>query len=153
MSGVDTVVADAFSLYCIAVGHSAGGSAYRELADSGKIQLIVPPVAFSVAVSMRTCGDPACTEQHAQRPAPYLRQSVTAGAVSIINLTPDQMIAAGRLYERCMDRRILGEEVLAACHSTAVAKNLGYPLLSTARARYCYITNRESEFSCPVEIA
>jgi hypothetical protein len=135
------------------VGHPAGGSAYRELADSGKIRLVVPSVAFSVACSMQTCRDSACTGQHAQRPAPYLRQSAKAGAVSIMNLTPDQMIAASHLYERCLDRRIVGEEVLAACHSAAIAKELGYPLLSTARARYCYIAYRESEFPCLVEMA
>lgn len=151
--GLDAAVADAFALYWISIGHSAGGFACRKLVDAGKIRLLVPAVAFSVAASRRTCGDSGCTEQHARRSAPYLRQFAAVGAVSIINLTPNQMIAAGRLYEQCLDECIAGEEVLAACHSAVAAKDLGYPLLSTARARYCYIAYRESEFSCPVEIA
>jgi hypothetical protein len=134
----DTAVADPLSLYSVAVGHSPRGEALREAVREGRIRLATPAVAFAVACSMRTCWDEECGRAHPGGTGLPLRKLRESGGLEIVDLTLSETLAAGHLYADCSDRRVVGPEVLAACHSVQLARSRNVSLLSTARAAYCY---------------
>ncbi|MFF8034785.1 hypothetical protein [Streptomyces sp. NPDC016626] len=144
----EVAVADSFSLYHIAVGHTPDGAALREAARAGTIRLITPAVAFAVACSMRTCWDESCDRGHAHGTGFPVRKFQELGGVELVDLTPEETVTAGQLYAGSSDRRIVGAEVLAACHSALLATGRKAPLVSTVRAAYCYsgLTRTELKF-------
>ncbi|MEU6667431.1 hypothetical protein [Streptomyces sp. NPDC046727] len=105
---------------------------------SKDIHLVIPAVTFAVACAMRTCWDDYCTKEHPFGTGSAVQNLFDRGGVDILELSPQDAVAAGRLYARCADQRIEGPEVLAACHASHVAHARGVPLLSASRAAYCY---------------
>ncbi|WCD86986.1 hypothetical protein KPP03845_103352 [Streptomyces xanthophaeus] len=133
-----TAVVDPLSLYRIAMGHTPKGAALRDSVRSGRIRLVTPAVSFAVACSMRTCWDEECEQGHQHGAGVPLRTFQERGGVDIVDMTPTDTLSAGQLYAGCSDRRVVGPEVLAACHSVLLARSRRLPLLSAARAAYCY---------------
>jgi hypothetical protein len=148
----EVAVLDPFSLYRIAVGHTPGGRALGNAAQAGTIRLLAPAVAFAVACSMRTCWDESCDEDHRDGTGVPVRRFQELGGTEIVSLTPTETIAAGQLYAASMDRRVAGAEVLAACHCAILAKTSGAPLISAARASYCYTTLDRAEMNFRVDL-
>jgi hypothetical protein len=134
----EVAVLDPFSLYRIAVGHTPDGRALGNASRAGMIRLITPAVAFAVACSMRTCWDEACDQDHRDGTGTPVRKFQEFGGTEIVSLTPAETVSAGQLYAASLDRRVAGAEVLAACHCAVLAKTWGSPLISAARASYCY---------------
>ncbi|MFD7337552.1 hypothetical protein ACFV98_16310 [Streptomyces violascens] len=133
-----TAVVDPLSLYRIAVSHTPKGAALRELVCQGNIRLVTPAVAFAVACSMRNCWDEECDQDHQHGTGVPLRKFQELGGVEIVDMTPADTVSAGQLYAGSSDRRVVGPEVLAACHSLLLATSRRLPLLSAARGAYCY---------------
>lgn len=147
-----TAVVDSFSLYSIAVGHLPSGLSLRDSAHSGEVRLVTSAVALTVAASMRTCGDDACDQEHPNDAGTSVREFHEHGGVEVADLTPADAVSAGRLYAGCEDRRVGGAEVLAACHSVLLAKAHAATLLSTVRARYCYVALADAVASHHIEL-
>jgi hypothetical protein len=148
----DVAVLDPFSLYRIAVGHTPTGRMLRNATQAGTIRLLTPAVAFAVACSMRTCWDESCDQDHRDGIGVPVRRFQELGGTEIVSLTPTETIAAGQLYAASMDRRVVGAEVLAACHCAILAKASGGPLISAARASYCYATLDRAEMQFRVDL-
>ncbi len=138
-SGRQRVVVDSGALYQIASGHSPAAVELRKQVQAGRLDLTVPVAAFSVSSSMRRCWDSECRRDHSSGGRPALRDFYERTNFRIHQPTPDFVLAAGGLYAGCVDRRVVGSEVLAACHSALLAAQEKVPLVSTASARYCYI--------------
>ncbi|MFE9562592.1 hypothetical protein ACFYM0_15965 [Streptomyces sp. NPDC006487] len=134
----DTAVVDPLSLYRIAVGHTPKAVALRDAVRTGRLRLVTPSVAFAVACAMRNCWDEECTQAHQGGTGVPLRKFQEGGGVEIVDLSPADTVSAGQLYAGCSDRRVVGPEVLAACHSLLLATSRRFPLVSAARAAYCY---------------
>lgn len=114
----DTAVVDPLSLYRIAVGHTPKAVALRDAVRTGRLRLVTPSVAFAVACAMRNCWDEECTQAHQGGTGVPLRKFQEGGGVEIVDLSPADTVSAGQLYAGCSDRRVVGPEVLAACHSS-----------------------------------
>jgi hypothetical protein len=134
-----TAVVDSFSLYSIAAGHRPNGSSLRDSANSGRVRLITSAVTLAVASSMRTCWDRECNQDHPKGIDASVREFCAGGGVDVVDLTSLDAMYAGKLYANCYERRVTGAEILAACHSVLLAKTHEVSLLSTVRARYCYV--------------
>jgi hypothetical protein len=67
-----------------------------------------------------------------------LRRFYDDGGVQIINSTTESTFSAGQLYMRCGEQRLMGSEVLAACHAVLLARSFRALLVSAYRALYCY---------------
>ncbi|MEV5433769.1 hypothetical protein [Streptomyces sp. NPDC052701] len=148
----EVAVVDSFSLYRIAVGHTPDGAALGEAARAGRIRLVTPAVAFAVACSMRTCWDESCDESHKDGTGLPVRKFLELGGVEMVDLTPAETVSAGKLYAGCLDRRVTGAEVLAACHSALLAKTWEVPLISAVRAAYCYSALDRTEMDFGIEL-
>lgn len=146
----EVAVLDPFSLYRIAVGHTPAGRALREAAQAGTVRFLTPTVAFAVACSMRTCWDELCDQDHRDGIGVPVRRFQELGGAEIVGFTPSETIAAGQLYAAAMDRRVGGAEVLAACHCAILARTSRAPLVSAARASYCYATLDRAEMDVRV---
>jgi hypothetical protein len=133
-----TAVADPLSLYRIAADHTPKGASLHASARRGELRLVTPAVAFAVACSMRNCWDEECGQEHRHGAGTLLRRFQELGGVEIVDMTPTDTVSAGQLYANCSDRRVVGPEVLAACHSVLLATSRRLPLISAARAAYCY---------------
>ncbi|MDL5205962.1 hypothetical protein [Streptomyces sp. ALI-76-A] len=145
-------VADSFSLYRIAVGHTPDAAAVGRAARAGKIRLFTPAVAFAVACGMRTCWDEWCDQSHKEGTGFPVQRFQELGGVEVVDLTAAETVAAGRLYAGCLERRITGAEVLAACHSALLAKEWKAPLVSAVRASYCYSALDRTDLEYGIEL-
>ncbi|MER6301353.1 hypothetical protein ABT247_17550 [Kitasatospora sp. NPDC001539] len=132
-------VVDSGALYQLAAGHSPAAVELRKQVRSGELQLTVPMAAFSVSSSMRSCWDTECRLEHPDDGVDALRDFLDRPGLRIHQPTADFALTAGGLYADCVDRRVVGSEVLAACHSVLLAEQESVPLISTASARYCYV--------------
>nr|WSY53300.1 hypothetical protein OG999_26370 [Streptomyces sp. NBC_00886] len=139
LARLETAVVDAYSLYRIALGHTPRGSVLRDAALTGDIRLVVPAFSFGVACAMRTCWDEECDERHPPGAGATIRRFLGGRGVEPAEPTPEATVAAGQLYEDCAQHRVTGAEVLAACHTVVLAGDRGTPLVSAARASYCYL--------------
>ena len=148
----EVAVLDPFSLYRIAVGHTPDGRAMGNATRAGTIRLITPAVAFAVACSMRTCWDETCDQDHRDGTGVPVRKFQELGGLEIVSLTLAETVSAGQLYAASLDRRVAGAEVLAACHSAVLAKTWGSPLISAARASYCYSAFDRAEMSFRIDL-
>ncbi|WP_320775637.1 hypothetical protein [Streptomyces sp. CRN 30] len=140
----EVAVVDPFSLYRIAVGHTADGRALGEATRAGAVRLVTPAVAFAVACAMRTCWDELCDRDHRDGTGVPVRRFQELGGTEVVGLSPAETLSAGRLYAASLDRRVEGAEVLAACHAAVLATALKSPLVSVARAAYCYSALRQA---------
>ncbi|MFC8450022.1 hypothetical protein [Kitasatospora sp. NPDC057223] len=132
-------VVDSGALYQLASGHSPAAVELRKQVRTGDLHLTVPMAAFSVSSSMRTCWDNECRLDHPDDGTDALRDLLDRPGIEIRQPTADFALTAGSLYAGCVDRRVVGSEVLAACHSVLLADQESVPLISTASARYCYV--------------
>ncbi|OQD56936.1 hypothetical protein BM536_006115 [Streptomyces phaeoluteigriseus] len=148
----EVAVLDPFSLYRIAVGHTPGGRTLGNATRTGTIRLITPAVAFAVACSMRTCWDETCDLDHRDGTGVPVRRFQEIGGIEVVSLSPAETVSAGQLYAASMDRRVVGAEVLAACHAAVLAKSSGSPLISAARASYCYSALDRAEVSFRIDL-
>lgn len=138
-------VVDAFSLYRISVSHSPAATAVQESALRGDLRLIAPAVTFAVSCGMRTCWDDECDQEHTSGTGTAVQKFHELGGFEVVDLTPGDAVSAGQLYARCVDSRIEGAEVLAACYSFRLAGARNALLISSARASYCYTVPRAAE--------
>jgi hypothetical protein len=145
-------VVDSFSLYSIATGHTPNGSLLRGSAEMGKNRLVASAVALAVTSSMDTCWDTTCKQRHVDEAATAVQELHESGLVEVVELSAADAAAVGRLYRQCQDHRIGGAEVLAACHSVLLVASLEALLVSTARARYCYLPLVESTAPHRIEL-
>jgi hypothetical protein len=152
LESTEVAVVDSFSLYRIAVGHTPDAAALGEAARAGRIRLVTPVVAFAVACGMRTCWDESCDESHKDGTGVPVRRFLELGGVETVDLTPADTVLAGKLYAGCLDRRVTGAEVLAACHSALIAKTWKAPLVSAVRAAYCYSALDRAEMDFGIEL-
>ncbi|MDH6112903.1 hypothetical protein P3T36_002620 [Kitasatospora sp. MAP12-15] len=148
----EAAVVDPFSLYRIAVGHTPKGVALRESARSGRTRLVTPALTFTVACAMRNCWDEECEQDHQFGTGAPIGKLHELGGVEVVDLTAAQMVSVGQLYAGCSDRRVVGAEVLAACQSVLLAKSLSLPLISAARASYCYTALAAAGASCRIDL-
>ncbi|MGY0055246.1 hypothetical protein ACWY4P_01515 [Streptomyces sp. LZ34] len=137
-------VADSFALYEIAVDHTSTASLVKEAALTNDIHLVVPAVTLAVSCSMRNCWDELCTKGHQFGAGSAVQSLLNRGGIRLLELTPADAVSAGKIYARSADQRVEGPEVLAACHASLLAAGRNMPLLSTARASYCYATMEEA---------
>lgn len=152
LHGDGTAVVDPFSLYRISTAHTPRAARLRESVRQGALRLVTPAVAFAIACGMRTCWDENCGQEH--RPGTNTPASRFQGldGVEIADLTYAELVSAGQLFARCADHRITGAEVLAACHCVLLSLSLGAPLVSAARAAYCYRALPEAQANGAIEL-
>ncbi|MEV1173955.1 hypothetical protein [Nonomuraea sp. NPDC049784] len=133
------IVADSYALYGLATAHGPASGALREAVEEGRLTLTIPSVVLAVAHSMRCCGEEDCSQDH--DPASPARLDTLCGlpGVEVATLDGPSAAKAGSLYGACVEANYHGAEILAACHATAVAHERRHRLLTTARARYCYV--------------
>ncbi|MEU9336631.1 hypothetical protein AB0D49_26270 [Streptomyces sp. NPDC048290] len=152
LAATGVAVLDPFSLYRIAVRHTPAGRALGDATRAGTIRLLTPVVAFAVACSMRTCWDESCDQDHRDGTGVPVRRFQELGGTELVSLSPTETIAAGQLYAAAMDHRVTGAEVLAACHCAILARASGVPVISAARASYCYATLDRAELNVRVDL-
>jgi hypothetical protein len=152
LGGTTTAVLDSVSLYSIAVGHLPSGPSLRDSARSGDMRLVTSAVAFAVAISMRTCWDDECRQGHPNGAGLSVREFHERGGVEVVDLSPVDAVSMGRLYASCYERRVVGAEVLAACHSVLLAETHAAILLSTVRASYCYVALGDAAASHRIQL-
>ncbi|MFF9118761.1 hypothetical protein ACF09Y_24695 [Streptomyces massasporeus] len=133
-----TVIVDSFALYQIATGHSPKAEAVREALLQGLMAVSVSAMAVATACGMRSCWDEYCSTRHPGNSSTLIRNLCVRPDVDMVPPSLEASMAAGRLYASSASSRVEGAEVLSSCHSALVAQERGHPLLTTARAAYCY---------------
>jgi hypothetical protein len=135
----DLVVADSFALYRLALGHTEAAQSLMESVRNGDLRVETPAVAFAVACGMRTCWDSDCLQDHRPSSGSALQSFHSREGIEVVYPSSSDSVSAGRHYANCVDRRLDGAEVLAACHARLLAEARNATLISTARASYCYV--------------
>ncbi|WP_330342455.1 hypothetical protein [Streptomyces sp. NBC_00557] len=147
-----TAVADPFALYRISTAHTPRAARLRESVRQGALRLVTPAVAFTVACGMHTCWDENCDQEHRPGTSSPAGRFHGLDSVEIADLNHAELVSAGQLFARCADHRITGAEVLAACHCALLSRSLGAPLVSAARAAYCYRALPEAQANGAIEL-
>ncbi|TDB90680.1 hypothetical protein E1264_04185 [Actinomadura sp. KC216] len=144
-------VTDPYALYCIALGHAHDAAQLRERTVDGRLTLVITTLAMVSASGLAGCGE-RCGRAHPADITPSLRELADADGAELRSLTPPQAAALGALYRTQTAAGYLGDTVLAACGAALVAHAENIPLLTTPRARYCYVTGRPASLATRIEI-
>jgi hypothetical protein len=145
-------VPDSYALYATALGHTVRAAALRARVDAGELTLVIAPLALIAAGGMADCGERDCRRRHPADPGRELRELEAAAGVEFAVLDAGRAAEVGVLHREQKAARYLGDTVLAACDAAQLAHAEGIPVLTTPRARYCYVAGRMERIARRIEI-